>query len=481
MHTYMRHALTITAVALASHATAQVTFYENDNFGGRSFTTEQQVGNFNRFGFNDRASSVVVAGDRRDRWEACEDVRFGGRCVVLRPGQYPSLALMGLNNRISSVRSVGQDERVEDNRYPPVPVISQITFYENDNFAGRSFTTEEDIRNFNRFGFNDRASSVVVAGDRNDRWEVCEDLRYGGRCIVLRPGQYTSLGQMGLNNRISSVRSVDRDARIEPNRYPPAPQPVAQSAPMAVPQAIFYEREGFEGRSHSADAAIEDFGRFGFNDRASSVVVLGAPWEACSDNGFSGRCVVLRPGRYPSLAAMGMNDRISSVRIVSPAQPVAEHRYAPPAAAVYDNRRRHEERLYQANITSVRAVVGPAEQRCWMERGEVVQSRGDANIGGAIAGALIGGILGHQVGGGSGKDLATVGGAVAGAAFGSNVGRNNAQTTSQDVQRCTSQPSQAQPAYWDVTYSFRGLEHRIQMTTQPGATISVNEQGEPRA
>ena len=68
--------------------TPQVIFYENDGFGGRSFTTEKQVNNFQRFGFNDRASSVVVIGDR---WEVCEDTGFSGRCVVLRPGRYASL------------------------------------------------------------------------------------------------------------------------------------------------------------------------------------------------------------------------------------------------------------------------------------------------------------------------------------------------------------------------------------------------------
>ena len=51
----------------------------------------------------------------------------------------------------------------------------------------------------------------------------------------------------------------------------------------------------------------------------------------------------------------------------------------------------------------------------------------------------------------------------------------------QDVQRCESQPSQAQPQYWDVTYTFQGLEHRVQMTASPGSTITVNAQGEPRA
>ena len=193
--------------------------------------------------------------------------------------------------------------------------------------------------------------------------------------------------------------------------------------------------------------------------------------------------MVLNPGRYPSLAAMGINDRISSVRALDWNVRVEDRRYAPAPAPVYDNRRRQDERIFEANVTSVRAVVGPPEQRCWMEREEVAATRGDANVGGAVLGALIGGVLGHQVGGGVGKDIATAGGAVAGGVIGSNVGRNNNGTpaTTRDVQKCATRPSNAAPAFWDVSYNFRGVEHRIQMTTQPGATIPVNAQGEPRS
>jgi uncharacterized protein YcfJ len=49
------------------------------------------------------------------------------------------------------------------------------------------------------------------------------------------------------------------------------------------------------------------------------------------------------------------------------------------------------------------------------------------------------------------------------------------------VQRCRQAPGQVRPAYWDVTYKFRGRDYRVQMTTPPGATVTVNAQGEPRA
>jgi uncharacterized protein YcfJ len=214
-------------------------------------------------------------------------------------------------------------------------------------------------------------------------------------------------------------------------------------------------------------------------------VVVGDRWEVCENAQFGGRCAVLRPGRYPSLAAMGLNDRVSSVREVGGNSRIDDHRYAPAPApapvAVGAYNRRHNERLYEANVTSVHAVVGPPEQRCWVEQ-QAVPAQSSANVPGAVVGAVIGGILGHQVGGGRGQDLATVGGAVAGAAVGANVGRNTgAKAATQDVQRCESVPSHARPDHWDVTYTFRGQEHRMQMTAPPGPTVTVNERGEPRA
>jgi len=246
-------------------------------------------------------------------------------------------------------------------------------------------------------------------------------------------------------------------------------------ASQAAAQITFYERENFQGRAFTTQAPVDYLGEYGFNDRASSVVVTSRRWEICEDARFGGRCAYVRPGQYPSLASMGLNNRISSVRMVGRGGPIPEDRYVPPPVSAYDYGRRDSEALYEANVTSVRAVVGAAEQRCWVEREQV---RSGPNVGGAVAGALIGGILGHQIGHGSSRDIATVGGAVAGGAIGANAGRSG-YGYSQDVQRCASVPSQS-PNYWDVTYRFRGMDHRVQMTNPPGSTVLVNDQGEPR-
>ena len=251
-------------------------------------------------------------------------------------------------------------------------------------------------------------------------------------------------------------------------------------ATQAAAQITFYEGEGFRGRTFTTDRQIGNFERFGFNDRASSVVVERGRWEVCEDARFAGRCAVLRRGDYDSLRGMGMNNRISSVRPVNGGGRDANDAPAPVAAHAYEYRRRPDERVFEAPVTSVRDVMGPPTQRCWMERQQVSEpGRGGPNVGGAIAGAVIGGVLGHQIGSGRGQDVATVGGAVAGGAIGANVGRNGSGTIERDVQRCETAAS-GPPAYWDVTYSFRGVEHRLQMSAPPGPTIAVNSNGEPR-
>ena len=160
-----------------------------------------------------------------------------------------------------------------------------------------------------------------------------------------------------------------------------------------------------------------------------------------------------------------------------PTYPVAE-----PAPVRRDYRRAPNERLFEARVLSARAVMTTGGQRCWMELEEVPPARGSTNVPGALAGAVIGGILGHQIGGGTGQDLATVGGVVAGAAIGSQVGRQ-AQDSSrgtQEVQRCSPAGSRDRIDYWDVTYEFRGVFHRVQLTDRPGPSVTVNAQGDPR-
>lgn len=244
-------------------------------------------------------------------------------------------------------------------------------------------------------------------------------------------------------------------------------------------QITLYQNEGWRGRAVSISNASQDLRRVGFNDRASSAVIERGRWEVCEDTDFQGQCRILQRGSYESLTGMGMNDRISSVRAVPRGRRYDNMAPNPLPQPTYEYRQRPQERLYKAPVTSVRAIVGPPEQRCWIERQQASAPNNYNSTGGAVLGAVLGGVLGHQVGSGTGRDVATVGGAVAGAALGSNMGQRGSSNYSQDVRRCEEVASTT-PAYWDVTYQYRGVNHRVQLAAEPGPFIQVNQDGLPR-
>ena len=218
--------------------------------------------------------------------------------------------------------------------------------------------------------------------------------------------------------------------------------------------------------------------QFYTEDELDHIVTRGARLLGIESDPAGTREIARRARGTPRIAGRLLRRVVDFVTVEGNGR-IDNNRYAPQPVAVYDSRRRNNERLFEAPVTSVRAVLATSGQRCWVEREQVQGQGGNANVPGALAGALIGGILGHQVGGGSGKDIATVGGVIAGAALGAQVGRDG-QAATQDVRRCENTPGGAQPAFWDVSYSFRGQDHRVQMAMDPGNTITVNERGEPR-
>ncbi len=336
-----------------------------------------------------------------------------------------------------------------------------ITLFGHDNFHGARVTLTQPAPDFRDFNFNDRASSVIVEGEP---WEVCQDVGFRKRCAVLVPGSYPNLGAVGLGDLLSSARPMRRD--------PPPPPPMAPPQPSG--DIVFYEHPGFHGRELDVSGEIDNFNQVGFNDRASSVMVLEGRWEVCEHADFGGRCMILRPGRYPDLGAMGMNDMISSVRRIHRDARVDDDRTAPPPQPVYDWRRRPQEFVETVPIESVHVVYAAPQmqQQCWVEQ---TAAPANARTGGALVGGLIGGILGHQI---DGHREATVGGAVAGAVIGSQIARGAEQP--QEVTRCNSVPVNQGPDHYDVSYWYHGVRHHVQTTQPPGPSIVVNGDGEPR-
>src|SRR5450830_1822192 len=114
MNLLFKSAIVAATLTLSAQAMAQIILYENNGWRGRTFSTAHEVGDLNRYGFNDKASSIIV---ENGRWEICDNAGFGGKCMILQKGNYPSLSSMGMNDRISSLRPVNDRDHY-DNEAP---------------------------------------------------------------------------------------------------------------------------------------------------------------------------------------------------------------------------------------------------------------------------------------------------------------------------------------------------------------------------
>ncbi|MBX3657982.1 MAG: glycine zipper 2TM domain-containing protein [Ramlibacter sp.] len=77
-------------------------------------------------------------------------------------------------------------------------------------------------------------------------------------------------------------------------------------------------------------------------------------------------------------------------------------------------------------------TVYPTQPASYVEYGRVsnievvrTEEKGKGSGAGAVIGGIAGAVIGHQIGGGSGRDLATAAGAIGGAVVGNNVEKRN--------------------------------------------------------
>lgn len=99
-------------------------------------------------------------------------------------------------------------------------------------------------------------------------------------------------------------------------------------------------------------------------------------------------------------------------------------------------------------------------------------------IAGTAIGAVVGGLLGNQVGGGTGKKIATVAGAVGGGYAGNKVQENmqagDTYTTTETRCDTVTDVSKKLVGY-DVKYQLDGKEGQVRMASDPGSRIPVKD------
>lgn len=125
-----------------------------------------------------------------------------------------------------------------------------------------------------------------------------------------------------------------------------------------------------------------------------------------------------------------------------------------------------------AVVASVPIFQQVAVPRQVCENQPVVAEQPTSGAGGLI-GAVAGGILGHQVGGGSGKTAATAVGVLAGAVVGDKIEAGQNRQV-QMAPRCVTQTIYENRAVgYNVTYEYAGRQYQTRMSYDPGPNIRV--------
>ena len=101
-------------------------------------------------------------------------------------------------------------------------------------------------------------------------------------------------------------------------------------------------------------------------------------------------------------------------------------------------------------------------------------------IAGTVLGAVAGGLLGNQVGGGTGKKIATVAGAVGGGYAGNKVqeGMQERDTYTTTQTRCNTVNDLSEKVVgYDVKYSIGDKVGKVRMDRDPGSQIPLDKEG----
>jgi len=146
---------------------------------------------------------------------------------------------------------------------------------------------------------------------------------------------------------------------------------------------------------------------------------------------------------------------------------------------VFDSRPQYAQVV---SATPIKETVKNPRQEC---RNVTVTHRrpiqDEHRITGSVLGAVAGGVIGHQFGGGRGKDVATVVGALGGGYAGNQaqgaLQNNDTYTTTE--QRCKTVYDKSEKTLgFDVTYKIGDQQGKIRMDKNPGSQIPLDNNGQ---
>jgi uncharacterized protein YcfJ len=157
------------------------------------------------------------------------------------------------------------------------------------------------------------------------------------------------------------------------------------------------------------------------------------------------------------------------------------------AAGYAYNDRRESQAVYDyARVLSAEPIiryvtVTTPVKECWQDTEYYsVRNRPRGITGKTILGAIVGGVIGHQVGGGRGNEIATVAGSLIGASVATDAAVRNAGYSSREysrpVTRCETNYQSREEERIDgyrVIYSYNGQKYATNTPQDPGSRLRI--------
>ena len=165
------------------------------------------------------------------------------------------------------------------------------TLYTEPEFKGKSFRIYLEEADLTTLGIDNQVSSIVV---HSGVWLFYENIGFTGKGLYMRPGSYPNLQKWGMNDRFSSCRGLTEGRH----------------------QIYFFADEKFSGRILNLSQSNPDFIKEGFNDMASSMIVLGGSWTVYKALDYEKPLGTFAPGFHTSLERHGADNVVSSVKLV---------------------------------------------------------------------------------------------------------------------------------------------------------------------
>lgn len=171
---------------------------------------------------------------------------------------------------------------------------ASLTVFSKPSYGGQQATLRGDTPDLRAVGADDVVSSVKVHG--TDRWEICEERNYGGRCVILSRSE-PSLTRMGWNSHVASARRIHGV--------------VVSTSGYSLSGIELFSQPSFQGqvtKVAETRSTLDDS-----TARVGSVRVRAGTWEVCELPSFGGRCALVA-GDVPNLRSTGL-DAIRSLRL----------------------------------------------------------------------------------------------------------------------------------------------------------------------